>query len=93
MTGAEVKDAYVTASKGGAERIGCHFDPGCYINSGGLAFFIEIASESRKNKQAAKNGLFKSINLSGRWRGRVQRRQVRTFTGVSLHLGAGRLKC
>lgn len=51
VTGVEVKDAYETASKGGAAKIGCHFDPGCYINSGGLAFFIEIASESRKNQQ------------------------------------------
>lgn len=51
VTGVEVKNAYETISKEGAMKIGCHFDPGCYINSGGLAFFIEIASESRKNKQ------------------------------------------
>jgi anti-anti-sigma factor len=51
VTGAEVKSAYETISKEGAMKIGCHFDSGCYINSGGLAFFIEIASESRKNKQ------------------------------------------
>ena len=50
-TGAEVKSAYETISMEGAMKIGCHFDPTCYINSGGLAFFIEIASESRKNKQ------------------------------------------
>lgn len=51
VTGVEVKNAYETVSKEGTEKIGCHFDPGCYINSGGLAFFIEIASQSRKNKQ------------------------------------------
>ena len=51
VTGVEVKNAYETISREGAVKIGCHFDPGCYINSGGLAFFIEIASESRKNKQ------------------------------------------
>ena len=51
VTGAEVKTAYETVSREGAMKIGCHFDPTCYINSGGLAFFIEIASESRKNKQ------------------------------------------
>ncbi len=51
VTGVEVKSAYDEISREGAAKIGCHFDPGCYINSGGLAFFIEIASESRKNKQ------------------------------------------
>jgi anti-anti-sigma factor len=51
VTGVEVKNAYETASKEGSMKIIYHFGPACYINSGGLAFFIEIASESRKKKQ------------------------------------------
>ena len=51
VTGVEVKNAYETISKEGSSKIVCHFNPACYINSGGLAFFIEIASESRKKNQ------------------------------------------
>ena len=51
VTGVEVKNAYETLTQEGSMKIVCHFEPACYINSGGLAFFIEIASESRKKKQ------------------------------------------
>ena len=51
VTGVEIKNAYEKLSKEGSMKIVCHFEPACYINSGGLAFFIEIASESRKKKQ------------------------------------------
>jgi len=51
VTGVEVKNAYEAICKEGHMEIVCHFEPDCYINSGGLAFFIEIASESRQKKQ------------------------------------------
>ena len=51
VTGVEVKNAYESLSGEGSMKIVCNFGPSCYINSGGLAFFIEIASESRKKQQ------------------------------------------
>lgn len=52
VTGEEISSAYQKASDEGAMAFVLHFEEGSYINSGGLAFLIDIASESRKKKQA-----------------------------------------
>ena len=52
VTGEEISSAYEKSSAEGAMAFVLHFEPGCYINSGGLAFLIDIASQSRKQKQA-----------------------------------------
>ena len=46
-----LNDAYETAKEQGARRILFKFDPGAYINSGGIALLIQILSETSKNRQ------------------------------------------
>ena len=50
VTGEVVKDAYDDDSVSNSFWILLRFDKDCYINSGGLAFLIDIASECRKKK-------------------------------------------
>lgn len=52
VTGEEVKKVYDTSSEEGAMNFVLHFDQDCYLNSGGLAFLMDIATESKKKKQA-----------------------------------------
>jgi anti-anti-sigma factor len=51
VTGEELSTAYQNNSAEGAMKFVLHFEPDCYINSGGLAFLIDIASQSRKKNQ------------------------------------------
>jgi anti-anti-sigma factor len=51
ITGAAVEDAYKKESTAGARKILLYFDKEGYINSGGIAILIGMASESRKNEQ------------------------------------------
>ena len=51
VTGQVVKDAYEADNVARASMIMLRFGPDCYINSGGLAFLIDIASEGRKKAQ------------------------------------------
>ena len=51
ITGEGIEEAYRKASTGGAKKILLYFDKDGYINSGGIAILIGIASESRKNDQ------------------------------------------
>jgi anti-anti-sigma factor len=46
-----IEEAYQKVSKDGAKKILLYFDKDGYINSGGIAILIGIASESRKNEQ------------------------------------------
>jgi anti-anti-sigma factor len=46
-----IEEAYQKVSKDGAKKILLYFDQDGYINSGGIAILIGIASESRKNEQ------------------------------------------
>lgn len=50
-TGKSVEDAYQKASTDGAKRIILLFNKENYINSGGIASLILIASESKKRDQ------------------------------------------
>lgn len=50
-TGKTIEDVYQKASLEGAEKILLVFDKNCYINSGGIAALILIASESKKRDQ------------------------------------------
>ena len=50
-TGQVVKDAYHDNVVSASGKILLDFDKECYINSGGLAFLIDIASEGRKKEQ------------------------------------------
>jgi anti-anti-sigma factor len=50
-TGASVEETYNRDDVQCAERIVMEFNEECYINSGGLAFLIDIASKSRKKGQ------------------------------------------
>ena len=50
-TGETIEEAYQKVSTGGAKKILLYFDKDGYINSGGIAILIGIASESRKNEQ------------------------------------------
>ena len=50
-TGEAIEDAYQRISTEGAKKILLYFDPDGYINSGGIAVLIGVASESMKNKQ------------------------------------------
>ncbi len=54
MTGESIEEAYQKVSKGGAQKILLYFDKDGYINSGGIAILIGIASESRKSGQAVR---------------------------------------
>lgn len=51
VTGEVIKDAYMNDGITGMSKILFAFDKDCYINSGGLAFLIDIASEGRKKGQ------------------------------------------
>ena len=51
ITGEAIEDAYQKVSTAGAKKILLYFDKDGYINSGGIAILIGIASESRKNEQ------------------------------------------
>lgn len=51
VTGEEVKKAYQTGGVANATMLMLRFGKDCYINSGGLAFLIDIASEGRKKAQ------------------------------------------
>ena len=51
VTGEVIKDAYMNDDIFGSSKILFSFDKDCYINSGGLAFLIDIASEGRKKDQ------------------------------------------
>ena len=70
ITGESIEEAYQKVSKGGAQKILLYFDKDGYINSGGIAILIGIASESRKNGQTIRmtglSGHFQKIfNMVG----------------------------
>jgi anti-anti-sigma factor len=50
-TGEAIEDAYQKVSIDGAKKILLYFDKDDYINSGGIAILIGVASESMKNEQ------------------------------------------
>ena len=51
ITGETIEEAYQKVSNAGAKKILFYFDKDGYINSGGIAILIGIASESKKNGQ------------------------------------------
>lgn len=51
VTGEVVKDACNNEIVSNSPKILFRFSKDCYINSGGLAFLIEIASKGRKKEQ------------------------------------------
>ena len=51
ITGESIEEAYQKVTTAGARKILLYFDKDGYINSGGIAILIGIASESRKNSQ------------------------------------------
>ena len=51
ISGETIEEAYQKVSMDGAKKILLYFDKDGYINSGGIAILIGIASESRKNEQ------------------------------------------
>ena len=51
ITGETIEEAYQKVSNAGAKKILFYFDKDGYINSGGIAILIGIASESRKKEQ------------------------------------------
>lgn len=51
ITGETIEDAYRKVSASGAKKILLFFDKDGYINSGGIAILIGIASEGRKKEQ------------------------------------------
>jgi anti-anti-sigma factor len=51
VTGQQVEDAYHEVSEGGGTRVLFAFDGDNYINSGGIAFLIGIAAESKGRGQ------------------------------------------
>ena len=50
-TGGAIEDAYKNAPVSESKKILLYFDKDSYINSGGIAFLIGIASEARKKEQ------------------------------------------
>lgn len=46
-----LNDAYEQASQKGNDRLLLEFQPGAYINSGGIAVLIQLLALSRKNDQ------------------------------------------
>ena len=46
-----LNDAYEKANQMGHDRLLFHFEPGAYINSGGIAVLIQLLALSRKNDQ------------------------------------------
>jgi len=51
VTGVVIGNAYGSTDVSNSPKILLQFDKDCYINSGGLAFLIAIASEGRKKQQ------------------------------------------
>jgi anti-anti-sigma factor len=51
IAGEAIEDAYQKVSADGANKILLYFDKDDYINSGGIAILIGVASEGMKNKQ------------------------------------------
>ena len=51
MSGETIEEAYSKVSTEGVKKILLYFDKDGYINSGGIAILIGVASESRKNEQ------------------------------------------
>jgi anti-anti-sigma factor len=51
ITGEAIEHAYHKLSTDGAKKILLYFDKDDYINSGGIAILIGVASESIKNQQ------------------------------------------
>ena len=51
VTGTEIGNAYQSDTILNSPKILLQFDKDCYINSGGLASLIEIASQGRKKEQ------------------------------------------
>jgi anti-sigma B factor antagonist len=51
MTGEVIGNAYLIPDISNSPKLLLQFDKDCYINSGGLASLINIASEGRKNHQ------------------------------------------
>lgn len=51
VTGSSIEQVYNGDEVSKAEKIVFCFDKNCYINSGGLAFLIDIAAKCRKKKQ------------------------------------------
>ena len=51
MTGEVIGNAYQNDAVSNSPKILLQFDKDCYINSGGLASLIDIASEGRKKEQ------------------------------------------
>jgi len=51
MTGEVIGNAYQNDTVSNSPKILLQFDKDCYINSGGLASLIDIASEGRKKEQ------------------------------------------
>ena len=51
ITGESIEEAYRKVTAAGAKKMLFYFDQNGYINSGGIAILIGIASESRKNEQ------------------------------------------
>ena len=69
-SGETIEEAYQKVSNAGAKKILFYFDQDGYINSGGIAILIGIASESRKNGQTIRmtglSGHFQKIfNMVG----------------------------
>jgi anti-anti-sigma factor len=70
ITGGSVEEAYQKVTTAGAKKILLYFDQDGYINSGGIAILIGIASESRKSGQTVRitglSGHFQKIfNMVG----------------------------
>jgi anti-anti-sigma factor len=70
IAGESIEEAYQKVTTAGAKKILLYFDKDGYINSGGIAILIGIASESRKNGQTVRmtglSGHFQKIfNMVG----------------------------
>jgi anti-anti-sigma factor len=51
ITGEAIEEAYQQVTGEGTKKILLAFAPECYINSGGIAILIGMASESQDNEQ------------------------------------------
>jgi anti-anti-sigma factor len=51
LSEAALKEAYDSANDRGVSKILLDFDPGAYINSGGIALIIQLLGEARKRSQ------------------------------------------
>jgi anti-anti-sigma factor len=51
VTGALLTGEYNSGNVAGTRRVVLDFDKNCYINSGGIAFLIDIATSARKKGQ------------------------------------------